>query len=537
MNRLKLSAVLATVLVSGTAVAQHPHPQPYPVNPATGMPGSVQVRSTDANGNPYWNVTTFSALPQDQNFLLTVDSNIFTSKGVEIPNTEPSTPANPFNLINGQVNASDVDMTSPRDDLDQIISVIASNPNKGLPNSKLMQFAIDILEGNPIPSRPTYSGMALLHYTGPERIKQVQPIYDANGKLVGGNVNIHQAWFDNHIESDTALLDPSAVLTVPWTVTYTIDVLHRGADDFATMVMYMNDPPLDANGNPISGKLGMPNVAMDTTFYPMEEGKRYVLQLKMAPAEYYNLTYTWGWRIHPPRVQVNEVSTKVMGGKTLAQWEIDTFGVAPRSSAQSKAAAIAMIGELSPAKLMWAAFQGALNAHTPKQIAAFMSQARAALDDWSDRTHLPAGVRADPNADATLFYVNNTIYGNVVDFAKWTERGTTYKVTLLNGDHFMHSYMNVDFGGARGWENQFQSGYNDNPALAKSTGCTFTFGRTHWWINAGGPWGLINIAPVSASGQLGTTRAEIHLNFEPSARLRLYQFDPLHHEEAIYSLH
>jgi hypothetical protein len=41
--------------------------------------------------------------------------------------------------------------------------------------------------------------------------------------------------------------------------------------------------------------------------------------VKMAPGKYYNLTYTWGWRIHPPRVQVSENALKSLGGQTLVQ--------------------------------------------------------------------------------------------------------------------------------------------------------------------------------------------------------------------------
>jgi len=51
----------------------------------------------------------------------------------------------------------------------------------------------------------------------------------------------------------------------------------------------------------------------------------------MAPGKYYNLTYTWGWRNHPPRVQVSENACKRMPdatgkSKTLVQWEADVFG-------------------------------------------------------------------------------------------------------------------------------------------------------------------------------------------------------------------
>lgn len=529
-----LAGFVAFFVMSVVALAQHPHPQPVPINPATGMPGSVQTYSTDLDGTPLVTVDTFSALPPDQNFLLTVDSDIFTSTGNLIPNTEPSTPTNPFNLHDGPVSTSDIDMTSPRDDLRSLIMKVQAAAKRSVRDTASIQMALDILEGNPIPSRPTYSGMALLHYTGPERIGHVQPISDSTGNVIGGNLNVHQIWFDNHIESDTALIDPTAVQNVPWTITYTIDVLHHGNDDFSPTIMYFDEPPAGAG----PGKFGMPGISMDATFFPMAEGKRYVIKVKMAPAKYYNLTYTWGWRMHPPRVQVSENALKVMGGKTLAEWEITTFGPAPRSSRAAQLAAIAKIGELSPAKRMWQAFTDALASKNVPPIYNLMTEASAAFDDWSDRTRLPRGVAADTNSDITLFYVNNTIYGNgVTDFAKWQHRGTQFKATLKNGDHFVHGYLNVDFGGARGWENQFQSGYNDNPALSASDGCTFTFGRFHWWINAGGPWGAINVPPVSSAGVVGQTRVHINLNFEPSQRLRLYQFDPMHHDVAVYSLH
>src|SRR5262249_24460663 len=152
---------------------------------------------------------------------------------------------------------------------------------------------------------------------------------------VGGNVHIHQVWYDSHIESDTSLLDPSEVLEVPWTVTYTVDVLNRGRDDFSPFVLYIDDPTLSLDGQP------RPHIAMDQTFFPMKEGTQTVFKIKMTPGKYFNLTYTWGWRRHPPRVQVADNATKKIGGKTLVEWETSVFGTAPRSSEAAKLAAIA----------------------------------------------------------------------------------------------------------------------------------------------------------------------------------------------------
>ncbi len=84
-----------TVLFTGYATAQHPHPQPRPAP-------STQVYTTEPDGTPLVIVTMPEGfLPKDQNFLLTVDTNLFDSDGNEIPNTEPSRP--PQWDANGQV--------------------------------------------------------------------------------------------------------------------------------------------------------------------------------------------------------------------------------------------------------------------------------------------------------------------------------------------------------------------------------------------------------------------------------------------------
>ncbi len=350
----------------------------------------------------------------------------------------------------------------------------------------------------------------MLHYTAGERVKKVLPVYDAGGALVGGDVTVRQIWFDNQIESDAALIDPGAVQNVPWTVTYVIDVLNGGADDFAPFNMYFDAPPAP-------GSFGGPHIGIDASFYPMSDGKRYVVKVKQAPASYYKLTYTWGWRKHPPRIQAMENALQSAGGLSFLQWETSVFGAQPRAAEASRLAAIAQIGDLAPAKRIWQAFRQALTGS--------LGEVSAAFDDWSDRTRLPRGVAADPTADITLLYVNNTIYGSARTLGRWKQAGDTVKVALLNGDRFPHGYMAVDFGGVRGWENQYQD--------AGGPAASHTFGRAHWWPLAG----PIMVPPVSGNGSPGRHRVEMTMNFAPGERLKLYQFDPLHHDVAIYSLH
>ncbi len=599
------------------------------------------------------------ANPPGSNFLMTVYENLRDYENREMPNTLPSTPDNPYNLHDGPVLTKPIDKRSPDDDLDMIIRKIeaAAKKGRGHVNKKLVKFGVDILEGNPI--NRAYSGMPMLHYKGPVNVTPVVPEYDTNGKLVGGNADINIYYWGQHIEADAMFIDPSAVMDVPWDITYKVHILHNGMEDFSPMISYSNRF-INPKGVDVKGP---PHASMDETFFPMlDEGTQYTIKLKQSKGKYFNLIYHWGWRIHPPRVQAIENALKTAGpdGWNYVQWEKSAFceGGAndpdcdPVNNPDDKAYAIAQIGEMSPAKRMYLLFKSMLgdddkdyrhkdhhkygkgkfgkkferfaskfgrhhndyDRHYKRESLAKMAKKlRAAYNDWRDRTKLPTGVKADPNATVTLFMVNNTIYGSRQGLQgvgsgmgpasykgiangsihDWNIRPYDFKVTIYNGDHFKHFYRNVDFGGSRGWENQFQhtdpatlqgphpaippghpAGQDPftNPANGVAgddnvfpinrggteeflqptprnltdpvnglpqlgSGCYFTFGRNYLWPNAGALSGLIPIAPVGTDGKPSMHKVDITYNYEPSRRLRLYQFDPLHHGVSIYSMH
>jgi hypothetical protein len=544
----------------------HPYPQPQLNKSIVTKVGDTFIIKTGESLFPKPEIDPFT-LPPGTNFLPTIYTNMYDGAGSEMPNTLPSTPNIPYNLHDGAPVVTQINDISPTDDLrtifEQVIHLSAQAKKDSpevAPINKAIQRGIDILEGNPVAER-AYSGIPVLHYLGPDKVKHVTPIYDDTGKVVvGGNVNIHQIWYDSHIESDTAFVDPSLVLDVPWTVTYTLDVLSRGEDDFSPFVIYV-DP--SKNGP-------LPHIGMDQTFFPIENGTRTVLKIKMTPGKYLNMTYTWGWRMHPPRIQVTENALKkvsVNGGKplTLPEWERSVFcppgnqQCSPRATEALKLRAIGMIGDFAPEKQMWLALRDARQAaHTWNYplVIARVKEAQDSFHDWGERTRLPhAGknkVEVDKDSDLTLLYVNNTIYAEFsdrsnaiddairIDFTRWKLRGTTLKVTIYNGDNFEHGYMNVDFGGARGWENQFKSSVK-----VGGSGCWFTFGRAHWWMNIPNTEAtpnnrdgdLLVVVPAANGDKPSVRKVQITYNYEPSRRLRFYQFDPLHHDVAIFSVH
>ncbi|MDH5479806.1 MAG: hypothetical protein OEX11_03495 [Nitrosomonas sp.] len=568
------------------------------------------------------------------------------SAGPPIPNSLPSTPENPYNLHPEPVVEMGINPLSPTDDLKSVIGSLRHAFNGGTSPMDAVEFGLDILEGNPIDRE--YSGMPLLHYNGPEKVVHVEPEYnDPNdpSKVTGGNAVVHQIYFDQRIMSDAALILPTTVLDVPWTITYKISVLNRGREDFSPFGMFFNGPVMGEDGVIIPDVVKKPGFGIDQTFFPVEDGTRTTFKIAMPPARQYKLTYHWGWRKHPPRIQALENGLGKEMGVNLIDWERCVFGDSPTSDMASKLSAISMISELAPAKRMWNLLKdikmdpAAFNMATIDQI-------EHAFFDWQDRTKLPSGVERDDNFDITLVYLNNTLYGDAKGYVdqsqrvlhNFNKRGDKTKIKVMNGDYFERAHMIVDFGGLRGWENTYQ---NTIPEFG--AGPWFTFGRAYWWPTLaapnGGPQpvaaavppagvsartisqcqaefgkklvaavstqsvddtggaigseqfepdhhgfslsmtpeaiqqkiaqklehhhtkaknkaakdddGVIAVAaaeeiyPVptretmdaAGANGLGLRQFEINWNHEPSKRLRIYQFDQLHHDVAIWSIH
>ncbi|MGH2687903.1 MAG: hypothetical protein ACRDKW_03710, partial [Actinomycetota bacterium] len=334
----------------------HPYMQPRPkpsIQTTTGCPDDCLTKVDTGGGifppaNPF-NFRTFPGT----NFLPNVYTDLFDGLGEPMPNTLPSTPTIPYNLHDGDPQVSAINERSPADDLADVYAGIAGHSAEILAaeerrrrggswtrldeeelavDRRLVREAIrlglDVIEGEPVPER-AYSGFPLLHFDGPAKVKAVEPITAPDGAVLGGNVDVHQIWYGQHVESDTAFIDPSTVLDVPWTITYTVDVLTRGHDDFSPFVMYTDNPAASpwiekATCGPCPFPSGpereercrraapLPGAGMDQTFFDMEDGTRTVFRIKMTPGKYLNLIYTWGWRNHPPRIQVMEKATKAI---------------------------------------------------------------------------------------------------------------------------------------------------------------------------------------------------------------------------------
>src|SRR5262249_32842961 len=192
----RLSLLLITIGMAGTQtmLAQslnctgHPGPQlPRPAFASVVTNGDTSVVQTGQSCFPQGD--SFNN-PPGTNFLgPTVETNAFDGTGAEMPNTLPSLADGTFNLLvgGGPTQVVAIDQTNPVDDLTSLLDTILAEAQQSPPFKDIgnINFALSILEGDALGSRPNYSGLPLLHYTGPEKGRQVTPIFDAFGNLTG----------------------------------------------------------------------------------------------------------------------------------------------------------------------------------------------------------------------------------------------------------------------------------------------------------------------------------------------------------------
>src|SRR5438477_5222311 len=112
--------------------------------------------------------------------------------------------------FDGAPAAGTADTGSPEDDLAQALDELSSAPNDATAASA-RTLALSILEGDPI-ARKVYSGMPLLNWNAPAKVKTVP---------AGGNVTVTEVRFGDHVLSDTWLLD-FADPNAPFTITYKV---------------------------------------------------------------------------------------------------------------------------------------------------------------------------------------------------------------------------------------------------------------------------------------------------------------------------
>jgi streptogramin lyase len=282
------------------------------------------------------------------------------------------------------------------------------------------KLALDILEGNPLAGK-AYSGLPLLNWNAPQKIKPVPP---------GGNVDVREVRYGQHILTDTWLLDV-ADPAQPFTVTYHVAELGNafGGDFSPTALTNVGGDPAVSNVLDLR-PLALPPIDTGTTeasrFHPAggaESTRTAVQKVTVSLPAPHSVTALLDPNLTP-------------GHEALATIQIGGAGRAAAATAAlgtSKLAGIGAIGSQAPEKLLWSDLENLdpTNLNAAKQVAAQDAQL---VTSMRVRDQLPSGVTVDPTADLGVALLNDEAY--VSRATVNVLQGHQMRVALTNGDAF-----------------------------------------------------------------------------------------------------
>lgn len=418
-----------------------------------------------------------------------------TGQEVRIPNTDQAAGPDQLN-VTGLVAKEDAfgavsltghvinRTTSPNDDMAGQLKDLSDAAGNGDTAAMTLaaQELLDILLGTT--QGRIYDGFAMLnfnrgafvadHVPGEYKMKairdtgQTAPGIDGQPRKIW-EVDVAMLWYDGQFDSDTFLV------RVPVTahefdtlrVNYRIYSLVR--EDFAPTTVLLD--------RRMPGSVQFPFKGLDSVWVAVGSGGETALatlatgsgQVASVTVEHPPLRllrgiYTWGWRVHPPRIQFIQPIYEMVNAHTGAV-ELEPQG---KSFAfRNRQLSIAGIGDAAPEKKMYQVAQAVLAGASPAAVAAMVDDDTVAplgtWQDWAnlakDQNQLPAEAQDLLAAEGIApgqfgpyrfisVFMNNEMYGegplgNVIQH--WNQ-GDRFQVKLINLDNHTHYFRNVDFG-------------------------------------------------------------------------------------------
>ncbi len=362
-------------------------------------------------------------------------------------------------------------VTSPNADMREALKDMEDAAKNG--DTPAMQAAaqelMDILLGNT--QGRIYDGFAMLNYNrgayladqepGEYKMKRLRDTGLTETGIDGEPRKIWEAdvnllYYDGQIDSDAFLLvvPEEAHEFDPIRINYTIYSLER--EDFSPTVVMM-DYRLDRS-------VQFPFKGLDAVWTKIGGGEVTKLTVAYPPNRLMRGVYTWGWRVHPPRIQfLQPVWEHVNAYTGLVELEPQGLSFATRN----RELTIDDIGDAAPEKKMYTVAQAALDGTAPDVIDAWLTKTdegpRGTWDEWADlaedQQQLPPEAWDVLEAEGigqgsfgpyrfVTAYVNNEMYGegpNGNQIEGWNQ-GDVFQVKLINLDDHTHYFRNVDFG-------------------------------------------------------------------------------------------
>lgn len=448
-----------------------------------------------------WLVLCLAALPIAAQMPTGVDDNepgvmepvnsYLEGRVIRVPNTDQTKDDVTQNLVHGEIvlgdALGDLSLTgheierveSPNDDLrrglSDLLDAASVNDTGGM--DAAADELLDILFGRT--EGRIYDGFPMLnirvdtpptpdHEPGEYKMKVTQLSGDTFESPFDGEtrrvweVDIAMLYYDGQIDSDTFLVHFPAEAHPDDTLRVNYRIYSLVQEDFSpTLVMLDYRKAANTVQFPFKG--------MDSVWIAFEPGQVLDVSVDYPPVRMVRGVYTWGWRVHPPRIQFMQPTYEIYDQRTE---DPDDTVLDPQSLSfiqrNRTEMVLDFVSEAAPEKKIWKVATAVKDGASPVKVLRMLLQPDVepshTWTDWADlvknQTQLPPeaweiladeeGLERGDYGDFNMItaFVNNETYGEgpFLDEIRTWQQGDKFKVKLLNLDHHTHYFRNVDFG-------------------------------------------------------------------------------------------
>lgn len=462
IGRIEVLLILTGLLLTSPAVALQKTSKDKSVR------GTVRVHPPDVD-------------PNDPGILEPVTTAL-TGEVVRIPNTDQAEGSSLLNVV-GSIDRRDAlgatSLTghpitlveSPNESLRRALDALQKAA--GDDDVSSMQSAADeilaILQGTT--EGRIYDGFAMLnfnrgafapdHVPGEYKMKTIQdtgltaPGLDGEPRRIW-ETTVNFLWYDGQFDSDTFLVRVPVEAHPFDTLRVHYRIFSLETEDFAPTTVLLD--------RRMPGSVQFPFKGLDSVWVRADNDRVTELTVDLPPLRLLRGIYTWGWRVHPPRIQFVQPVFEMVNAHT-GEVELEPQG---KSFAfRNRQLSLEGIGDAAPEKKMYRVARAALDGASTSEVLAMLTDPavapRGTWDEWADlaadQNQLPPeawdvlaqeGISRDrfgPYRFVTA-YLNNEMYGtgpNGNRIEGW-QQGDHIQVKLINLDEHTHYFRNVDFG-------------------------------------------------------------------------------------------
>ncbi len=328
-------------------------------------------------------------------------------------------------------------------------------------------FSEDVVKGEYKTKRVRFSGKTEANFKSASE--------DANPEVSDGEdlvniweVDINMLWYDQQFDSDTFFVhfrnaDSAGIAPAPDdTLRINYHIYSLIDEDFAPAQLLLDaNPAAEFPGGP---SVRLPLKAEDTVWVPVEKNTVTHITVKHTALRFLQGIYTWGWRLHPPRIHFIDFLADHKNAHT-GKTELNPLSFS--RTARNRELDIDGIGDAAPEKKMrkvaLAAMAGKVTAEElDSMLNDPATEPSGVYTDWMDlmsnQLQLPPEVVDTLNAeekgvddyDFIVAFLNNEMYGlsPYLNAIRNWKQGEVMHNRVFNLDNHSHYYRTVDFGRA-----------------------------------------------------------------------------------------